>query len=336
MTYSMKRLAPVLILPLILLALLLGTANVFAADTPAEAAATRAEAREQAAAEKDARSRDDDDEDDEDDLQVVEEDDEDDEGDEDDDADADDDEDEGIAFEKTPEAVQATIKKVFGDDPDIEEIGRDEDDGEVFYYVGGETSDGEFVELTISGDGQIHEQEIELDDAPEAIKATVMKVAGATDLAEADLDDVEGRKIVEEGQTHYHFELETGDGSRVGLEMAEDGTIIVREQSIEPENLPADIQKLVKVEVGDAAEIEEAYKIEEADEGARFVVIGEIEDKEFELLASADGSEVEVEVFTEGDDDDDEEDEDDDNEDDDDEEDEDEGDDLEDDEEDED
>ncbi len=278
---------------LVLAMMLLGQGRVLMAVDPGEpcndgSAETCAEERQQAQGDKPADPNDDDD----DNLQVVEE----------DDADAgDDDEEESIPLEKTPKAVQATIKKEFGAGAEIEEIHREEDDGQELYYVGGETSGGEFIELTISGEGQVlaREQEIELQRAPKAVQAAVKKAAGDTDL-----EDVEGRKVVEEGETHFVFEFETSDGSGVELVMTEDGTILVREQEIDPENLPTNIQKLVKVKVGQTAEIEEARKIEEGDEGAFFVVTGQVGDKEFEMSVSVDGSEVEVEIFTEDDEDD--------------------------------
>ena len=145
-----------------------------------------------------------------------------------------------ITIDEVPAAVKATILTE-ADGAPIQEIEMETADGKTVYEAE-VIIDGKEVEIEVAPDGTLLgkkieddedegddddddedeiEEEVSLDDVPEAVKATMLKEAAGAEIQEV-VKETEG------GQVVYEAEFEA-DGQEIEIEVATDGTLLERE-----------------------------------------------------------------------------------------------------------
>lgn len=127
---------------------------------------------------------------------------------------------------KLPEPVAATVASLYPQ-AEIEEVEIDEE-GVKLYEIEVEKDDQEF-ELSIAPDGTLveEEQEVSIEDLPEAIQQAVAGVEVEEATKEVTYWVVTLTKL-ETPKITYELEVEEGD-KEIELEFAEDGTILEKE-----------------------------------------------------------------------------------------------------------
>jgi len=142
-----------------------------------------------------------------------------------------------VSLSEVPQAVRATIERELKD-AEINDIERDKDDGKIVYEVDAENDDRQ-VKLKIAENGTLLEKEEEIypDGLPAIVLAAVKKSVGHIDF-----DDIE-KRYRRGRNTYYKIERET-DEFKVGLEVAEDGTILDKDidRKEEEDDLPGDFR----------------------------------------------------------------------------------------------
>lgn len=128
---------------------------------------------------------------------------------------------EDIEFEELPKAIQKIVIREIGDVP-IDDIDREEDDGEIEYDVEAE-NDSIRIELEISEDGTFLQrditEEISFAELPKPVQDTVRRHVGSLEI-----DDIERKS--ELGKDVF-YDVEVDDmGIEIELEIAQDGTLI--------------------------------------------------------------------------------------------------------------
>lgn len=126
-----------------------------------------------------------------------------------------------IEFDELPKVIQKIVMREIGDVP-IDDIDRDEDDGEIEYDVEAE-NDSIRIELEITEDGTLKQRDITENisflDLPKPVQDTVYQHVGSLEI-----DDVERK--TELGKNVF-YDVEVDDmGIEIDLEIAEDGTLI--------------------------------------------------------------------------------------------------------------
>ncbi|MEM6259083.1 MAG: hypothetical protein AAGI37_12280 [Planctomycetota bacterium] len=203
-------------------------------------------------------------------------------------------EDEGIPIDKVPKRVLAAFKKQFGNDAELHAVYAESEDGHAHeYFIEGEAGQGQFIEMTVSADGEVYgyAQEIDFKKTPGAVQAAALKAVKDNQPEEIFC------LLFQEDETHYHVAFEfDGEADNIEMTLSEDGEVLEQARGIDPSKLPVDILKLIEKEVGRNTHIEEAIKVESIDELPHYVVFGIAGNKGFELFATSDGSEVELEL----------------------------------------
>ena len=128
---------------------------------------------------------------------------------------------EDIGFDELPKSIQKIVLREIGDVP-IDDIDRDEDDGEIEYDVEAE-DDNIRIELEILEDGTFKQrditEEISFSELPKPVQDTVRRHVGSLKI-----DDVERKS--ELGKDIF-YDIEADDmGVEIDLEIAEDGSLI--------------------------------------------------------------------------------------------------------------
>lgn len=126
-----------------------------------------------------------------------------------------------IEFDELPKSIQKIVIREIGDVP-IDDIDKEEDDGEIEYDVEAENDDIR-IELEITEDGILKQRDITEDisffDLPKPVQDTVYRHVGSLEI-----DDVERKS--ELGKNVF-YDVEADDmGIEIDLEIAEDGTLI--------------------------------------------------------------------------------------------------------------
>ena len=128
---------------------------------------------------------------------------------------------EDIEFNELPKSIQKIVIREIGDVP-IDDIDRDEDDGEIEYDVEAE-DDNIRIELEIMEDGTFKQRDITEDisfsELPKPVQDTVRRHVGSLEI-----DDVERKSQL--GKDIF-YDVEADDmGVEIDLEIAADGTLI--------------------------------------------------------------------------------------------------------------
>ena len=128
---------------------------------------------------------------------------------------------EDIEFDELPKSIQKIVMQEIGDVP-IDDIDRDEDDGEIEYDVEAE-DDRVRIELEIMEDGTFKQrditEEISFSELPKPVQDTVRRHVGSLEI-----DDIERKS--ELGKSNF-YDIEVDNlGVEIELEIAQDGTLI--------------------------------------------------------------------------------------------------------------
>ena len=128
---------------------------------------------------------------------------------------------EDIEFDELPKFIQKIVLQEIGDVP-IDDIDRDEDDGEIEYDVEAE-DDRVRIELEIMEDGTFKQrditEEISFSELPRPVQDTVRRHVGSLEI-----DDIERKS--ELGKSDF-YDIEVDNrGVEIDLEIAQDGTLI--------------------------------------------------------------------------------------------------------------
>ncbi len=131
-----------------------------------------------------------------------------------------------IEFDELPKAIQKIALREIGDVP-IDDIDRNEDDGEIIYDVEAE-NDRIKIELEIASDGTLLQrditEEISFSELPKPVQDTVRRHIGTLEI-----DDMERK--TELGAVVF-YDVEADDmGIEIDLEIAPDGTLIDKDLS---------------------------------------------------------------------------------------------------------
>jgi len=145
---------------------------------------------------------------------------------------------EDIEISDLPQAVRQTIEHELKG-REIEELERDEDDGQIVYEV--QTEGDNEQKIKIAEDGTILEKEEQLDDddLPEVVLNTVRKA-----FEDIDIDDVEKKYRL--GRKPYYEVEGENDKIEVDLEIAKDGTILSRkiDEKSYDDDLPREFRRI--------------------------------------------------------------------------------------------
>jgi len=136
----------------------------------------------------------------------------------------------------------------------------------------------------------------ELVDLPRAVQETVKRQLGG-----ARVDEVE--RDAEDGKVVYEIEAETADGREIELEVAEDGTLLEKQEEVRLTDVPAAVRATIKRELGGVMP-EEVERVTEKGT-IIYEVEAEVSGKEIELEIGEDGTLLDKEVEGADDDDDD-------------------------------
>ncbi|MES2705227.1 MAG: hypothetical protein V4726_01375 [Verrucomicrobiota bacterium] len=106
-------------------------------------------------------------------------------------------------LDSLPEPVRAAVLKAAGEGR-VDEVKTTTADQKTIYLVEIDLKDDRDLDLRVAADGQILKsvEEIQLGAAPEAVRAALEKLAGAT----AQVDDV--KKVTKDGKVTWHAELD--------------------------------------------------------------------------------------------------------------------------------
>ncbi len=117
-------------------------------------------------------------------------------------------EDKPVKFADLPAAVAKAIKAAAGD-AKLGKVALGDEDGTPAYETTWEAG-GHKHEIAVAKDGTVLslEEIIKLDEAPEAVRAAIAKVAGANTVLEVE-------KVIAKGKTHYEAEIKKGSGKEV-------------------------------------------------------------------------------------------------------------------------
>ena len=212
-----------------------------------------------------------------------------------------DEDEETLSWDQIPAPVQRAIKEHAGD-AKIEKIEKESEGGKLVYEAEFKT-EGRETELKIAPDGTLlgMEQEISLDQAPEAVRGAIERQVGGAKITEIELE-------TEGGKTTYEVEF-TRNGKEYELQIDPNGKILKLEeeeddddddeedeedeQVISWEKVPAVVQAVIKRHAGNAkiGEVEVETEDGKLVYEAKFVK----DSKQYELEVDADGNVVEFE-----------------------------------------
>jgi len=201
-----------------------------------------------------------------------------------------------------PSAVQETVKRELGS-ARVDEIERDTEDGKVVYNIDAETADGRDIELEVAEDGALlgKKEEVRLADVPAAVRATIER-----ELDGISLDGIELQ--TEKGTIQYQAEAKTADGRDIELELAEDGTLLEKQEEVRLTDVPAAVRATIERELGGVTP-EQVERVTEKGTIHYEVEAETADGREIDLDVAEDGTlldkEVEEADDNDGDDDDD-------------------------------
>ncbi len=126
-----------------------------------------------------------------------------------------------VTIDQVPQAVREAILKEAGE-AKIDEIEK-ETKGDKVTYKADWKVDGKEVEITLAENGTIlaREQEITLEQAPQAVREAILKAAGDNKIKEVS-------RITRGNKTLFEAEWKA-DGKEVEIKLAEDGTILKKQ-----------------------------------------------------------------------------------------------------------
>jgi len=126
-----------------------------------------------------------------------------------------------VTIDQVPQAVREAILKEAGE-AKIDEIEK-ETKGDKVTYEADWKVDGKEVEITLAENGTIlaREQEITLEQAPQAVREAILKAAGDNKIKEVS-------RITRGNKTLFEAEWKA-DGKEVEIKLAEDGTILKKQ-----------------------------------------------------------------------------------------------------------
>ena len=130
-----------------------------------------------------------------------------------------------VTIDQVPQAVREAILKEAGE-AKIDEIEK-ETKGDKVTYEADWKVDGKEVEITLAENGTIlaREQEITLEQAPQAVREAILKAAGDNKIKEVS-------RITRGNKTLFEAEWKA-DGKEVEIKLAEDGTILKKQAEAE-------------------------------------------------------------------------------------------------------
>ena len=126
-----------------------------------------------------------------------------------------------------------------------------------------------------------------LDELPHAVQDTIKHELGNIPIDEIDLDE-------DDGEIEYEIDAEVDD-KELDLKIAEDGTLLEREEELDFHELPEPVKRTIKYTLGENFEIDETTK--KMRRGKTFYDIDvEIDDREIELYIAVNGKLLKREV----------------------------------------
>jgi uncharacterized membrane protein YkoI len=209
-----------------------------------------------------------------------------------------------IALDQLPKAVVEGLKAKY---PNAELVGavKENEDGKTVYEVKIKNN-GEKLEVTLSAEGKVLEEEKDGDKGDKKEENKAEKVA-PDKLPKAVADAIKARfpngeitsaeKETEDGKVVYDIELKQG-GLKYEMDIHEDGTVIEVEKEIKP--VPEKIAKAIgakypKAEIEDVMEVNKVKGKEETPIHYE-VTIKTAAGKKMEVLVSLDGTSVKTEA----------------------------------------
>jgi len=139
-------------------------------------------------------------------------------------------------------------------------------------------------------------KDVSLSEAPQAVRATIKRETKGFDI-----DDLERDK--DDGKIVYEVDAENGD-REIKLKIAEDGTLLEREEEMDSDVLPAAVLNAVKKSVGDI-DFDDIEKRFVRGRKTIYRIKGDKGNLEIELKIAEDGTILDKEVKRDDDDDDD-------------------------------
>ncbi|HOD82069.1 MAG: hypothetical protein BWX88_01626 [Planctomycetes bacterium ADurb.Bin126] len=130
-----------------------------------------------------------------------------------------------VTIDQVPQAVRDAILKEAGE-AKIDEIEK-ETKGDKVTYEAEWKVDGKEIEIKLAEDGTVlaREQEITLEQAPQAVREAILKAAGDNKVKEVS-------RITRGGKTFFEAEWKA-DGKEIEIKLAEDGTILKKQAEAE-------------------------------------------------------------------------------------------------------
>lgn len=130
-----------------------------------------------------------------------------------------------VKLDDVPAAVKTTMLKEAGDHK-IEKVAvKTKKDKTIVYLAEWEVAKEVDHEITVAADGKLlkaqDEREIKLDEAPAAVKATILKEADANKVDEVN-------EVTQDKKVTYEAEFKA-NGKEVEVKVAADGTLLKRE-----------------------------------------------------------------------------------------------------------
>ncbi len=146
-----------------------------------------------------------------------------------------------VALAETPLAVQKTIHAQTGDGT-LGDIEKTLNDSEIIYNVELTAKDGSERDFTVDEDGTLLSVEVALAETPAAVQKSIQQL-----LKQGELEDID--KNLGDSDVTYDIELTTKDGWEKDFTLADDGTLLSAEVTLD--ETPEAVQKVIQARVGD-------------------------------------------------------------------------------------
>jgi len=190
-----------------------------------------------------------------------------------------------IPLDKAPPAVQKQIKSQVGG-ATLDEIEREEDNGEISYSVSFTRKNGEDSSLTVGEDGSLLGVEVQLKELPAAIQQTIK-----VQLGSGTLDSIE--KTFDEGEVSYDVSFTRKDGVERSFSLDAKGALTSVQLGLEEVTAP--VRKTIEEHStqGKAGDIHKLIEDGEISYSAELQRDG----KTRELIVSTDGKAESLQKF---------------------------------------
>jgi uncharacterized protein YpmB len=182
-----------------------------------------------------------------------------------------------VTVQDVPVPVQKQIKEQLGA-AKLEDIQREEYDGEISYAVTATRKDGEEHFFTVGEDGQLLSLEVELGEAPAAVQGTIQAQVGT-----GTLDSV--AKSFEEDEIKYDVDITTKEGKERSFTVALNG--IITSLQVDLEEVPAPVRATIAGHAGQGSP-GEVYRLFE-DGQVSYSIELKRDGKTRDLVVAADG-----------------------------------------------